>query len=106
VAGSIAGKTINVIDAHDQHDCVDARHGPRRPPDDFNWNPDGSTKWIFVQLSGFNGFAVVDFATKKELRRIANPELPPGKPPFRKAPILRMAWRSPPTARRSSSAAA
>jgi YVTN family beta-propeller protein len=48
-------------------------------PMTFNWNADGSTKWIFVQLSGFNGFAVVDFATKKELRRIANPELPPGK---------------------------
>ena len=38
-----------------------------------------STKWIFVQVSGFNGFAVVDFATRKEIRRIQNPDLPPGK---------------------------
>jgi len=45
----------------------------------FNTNPDGSTKWIFVQLSAFNGFAVVDFATRKEIRRIQNPDLPPGK---------------------------
>ena len=48
-------------------------------PMTFNSNPDGSTKWIFVQLTGFNGFAVIDFATRKELTRIKNPELPPGK---------------------------
>ena len=45
----------------------------------FAANPDGSTKWIFVQMSGFNGFAVVDFATHKEIKRIKNPDLPPGK---------------------------
>ena len=45
----------------------------------FSWNPDGSTKWIFVQLTDFNGFAVVDFATHKEINRIKNPDLPPGK---------------------------
>ena len=42
-------------------------------PMTFSWNADGSTKWIFAQLSGFNGFAVVDFATQKEIRRIKNP---------------------------------
>ena len=31
-----------------------------------------------MQLSGFNGFAVVDFATRKELRRIQN-RISPGK---------------------------
>ena len=79
VAGSIAGKTINVIDAktHETAFTVDMDLGVR--PMTFNTNPDGSTKWIFAQLSGFNGFAVVDFATKKELRRIQNPDLPPGK---------------------------
>jgi YVTN family beta-propeller protein len=45
----------------------------------FAANPDGSTKWIFVQLTDFNGFAVVDFATQKEVNRIKNPDLPPGK---------------------------
>jgi len=79
VAGSIAGKTINVIDAKTNEPAftVDMDLGVR--PMTFNTNPDGSTKWIFAQLSGFNGFAVVDFATKKELRRIQNPDLPPGK---------------------------
>jgi YVTN family beta-propeller protein len=48
-------------------------------PMTFNTNPDGSTKWIFVQLTGFNGFAVIDFATRKEVARVKNPDLPPGK---------------------------
>ena len=48
-------------------------------PMTFNWNPDGSTKWIFAQLSGFNGFAVIDFTTRREIKRIKNPDLPPGK---------------------------
>ena len=47
-------------------------------PMTMNTNPDGSTKWIFVQLSGLNGFAVVDFATRKEIKRIENPKVPPG----------------------------
>jgi YVTN family beta-propeller protein len=37
---------------------------------------------MFVQLSDFNGFAVVDFATHKEVTRIKLPELPAGKAPF------------------------
>ena len=48
-------------------------------PMTFSTNPDGSTKWIFAQLTGFDGFAVVDFATRKEIRRVENPPLPPGK---------------------------
>ena len=44
-------------------------------PMTFATNPDGSTKWIFVQLTGLNGFAVVDFATHKEITRIEHPAL-------------------------------
>ena len=79
VAGSIVGKTINVFDAQtEQHAwTLDMDLGIR--PMAFAANPDGSTKWIFVQLTGFNGFAVVDFATRKEVKRIQNPDLPPGK---------------------------
>ena len=47
----------------------------------FEKNPDGSTKNIFVQLSGFNGFAVVDFATHKETNRIELPKIAAGKQP-------------------------
>ena len=47
----------------------------------FEANRDGSTKRIFVQLTELNGFAVLDFATQKEVTRIELPKLPPGKEP-------------------------
>src|SRR5882762_9192077 len=70
VAGSIQGKSVNVFDAQTEQPAwtLDMDLGVR--PMTFAANPDGSTKWIFVQLSGFNGFAVVDFATRKEINRI------------------------------------
>jgi YVTN family beta-propeller protein len=79
VAGSIQGKTVNVFDVQTEQPAwtLDMDLGVR--PMTFNSNPDGSTRWIFVQLTGFNGFAVVDFATRKEINRIKNPDLPPGK---------------------------
>jgi YVTN family beta-propeller protein len=79
VAGSIAGKTVNVFDAKTEEPAWYLDMGLGVRPMAFSWNPDGSTKWIFVQLTDFNGFAVVDFATQKEIRRIQNPDLPPGK---------------------------
>jgi YVTN family beta-propeller protein len=79
VAGSIAGKTVNVFDTATESPAwtLEMDFGVR--PMTFSWNDDGSTKWIFVQLSAFNGFAVVDFATHKEINRIKNPDLPLGK---------------------------
>jgi YVTN family beta-propeller protein len=79
VAGSIAGATINVIDAATEQPAWTVKMDLGIRPMTFTWNPDGSTKWIFAQLTGFNGFAVVDFATHKEIKRIQNPDLPPGK---------------------------
>jgi len=79
VAGSIAGKTVNVFDAKTEEPAWYLDMGLGVRPMTFATNPDGSTKWIFVQMSGFNGFAVVDFATHKEVKRIQNPDLPPGK---------------------------
>jgi YVTN family beta-propeller protein len=79
VAGSIAGKTVNVIDAQTEQPAWTLEMDLGVRPMTFATNPDGSTKWIFVQMSGFNGFAVVDFATRKEIKRIQNPDLPPGK---------------------------
>jgi YVTN family beta-propeller protein len=79
VAGSIVGKSVNVIDTATESPAwtLDEDLGVR--PMAFATNPDGSTKWIFVQMSGLNGFAVVDFATHKEVQRIKNPPLPAGK---------------------------
>jgi YVTN family beta-propeller protein len=79
VAGSIQSKTVNVFDAATEQPAWTLEMDLGIRPMTFSTNPDGSTKWIFVQLTGFNGFAVVDFATRKEINRIKNPDLPPGK---------------------------
>jgi YVTN family beta-propeller protein len=56
----------------------------------FETNPDGSTKRIFVQLSNLHGFAVVDFAQRKEVARIELPNDIPAekvdKGPFNASP--------------------
>src|SRR6266850_986893 len=82
VAGSVVGKTVTVIDAQTEDIAwvLDFNLGVR--PMAFESNADGSTKRIFVQLSEFNGFAVVDFATHKEVARIELPKLAAGKTPF------------------------
>ena len=79
VAGSIAGKTVNVFDTATEQPAWTLEMDLGVRPMTFSSNADGSTKWLFVQLSGFNGFAVVDFAARKEINRIKNPDLPPGK---------------------------
>ncbi len=81
VAGSIAGKSVNVIDTQTDQPAWTLQMDLGVRPMTLSTNPDGSTKWIFVQMSGLNGFAVVDFATHKEIKRIQNPDLPPGKEP-------------------------
>jgi len=82
VAGSIPSKTITVIDQKSETPEWSLTMDLGIRPMAFSTNPDGSTKWIFVQLSGFNGFAVVDFASRKEINRIKLPDLPPGKETF------------------------
>lgn len=79
VAGSIQGMTVNVFDTATEQPAWTLDMGLGVRPMTFSTNPDGSTKWIFVQLTAFNGFAVVDFATRREINRIKNPDLPPGK---------------------------
>jgi YVTN family beta-propeller protein len=79
VAGSIQGKTINVFDAKTEEPAWTLEMDKGVRPMTFAPNPDGSTKWVLAQLTDFNGFAVVDFATHKEIKRVSNPELPPGR---------------------------
>jgi len=82
VSGSIQSKTITVIDQKTEEPVWSLTMDLGIRPMTFMANPDGSTKWIFAQLSGLNGFAVVDFVTHKEVNRIHLPELPPGKAPY------------------------
>lgn len=79
VAGSIASRTITVISQKTETPEWSLQMDKGIRPMAFSTNPDGSTKSIFVQLSGFNGFAVVDFATHKEVSRVTLPDLPAGK---------------------------
>jgi YVTN family beta-propeller protein len=79
IAGSIVSKTITVISQKTEEPVWSVEMSAGIRPMAFPTNPDGSTKWILAQLSDFNGFAVVDFATHKEINRITLPELPVGK---------------------------
>jgi len=76
VAGSIPGKKITVIDQKTDEILwtVPTDDGVR--PIGFEKNADGSTKRLFVQLSNFNGFITVDFATRQVVDRIKLPEVP------------------------------
>jgi YVTN family beta-propeller protein len=76
VAGSIPGKKVIVIDQKTEEILwsVPTRDGVR--PMAFDTNADGSTKRIFLQISGFNGFTTIDFATHALGAEIKVPELP------------------------------
>src|SRR5260370_19647949 len=69
VAGSIPSKTITVIDSQSETPEWSLTMDLGIRPMAFARNPVGSTKWLFIQLSGFNGFAVIDFATQKWINR-------------------------------------
>lgn len=65
----------------------DALEGVR--PIAFDTNEDGSTRNMYVQISNFHGFTVVDFARRKEISRLQLPSVPPAEqdpPPYNAAP--------------------
>jgi len=89
VAGSIAGRVMTVIDqATEEPAWTLFEEGVR--PIAFEVNADGSTKRLFVQLSEVHGFAIVDFAQKKEVGRVMLPNDIPAekvdKGPFNGSP--------------------
>ena len=77
VAGSIPTSTINVIDTAGNTVAWTLTLSAGIRPMAFTTNADGSTREIIVQLSDFHGFAIVDFATRKEVKRVTLPD-PPG----------------------------
>ena len=89
VAGSIAGRVMTVIDQKTEEPIWTLFEEGVRPMA-FETNPDGSTKRIFVQLSNLHGFAVVDFAQRKEVARVELPNDIPAekvdKGPFNASP--------------------
>ena len=89
IAGSIAGRLMTVIDQKTEEPIWTLFEEGVRPMA-FETNPDGSTKRIFVQLSNLHGFAVVDFAQRKEVARVELPNDIPAekvdKGPFNASP--------------------
>lgn len=86
VAGMIGARMFTVIDTRSdepvwsyefepglgQNALLDAGVRPMA----FETNPDGSTKNIFVQTSGFHGVRVIDFESRKLVRSVKIPDLP------------------------------
>ena len=72
IAGSIAGRLMTVIDQATEEPMWTLFNEGVRPMA-FEVNPDGSTKRIFVQISELHGFAIVDFAARKEVGRVTLP---------------------------------
>jgi len=82
LAGSIRGKGVAVIDTATNEIAWTIPMDLGIRPMAMSKNPDGSTQFLFLQMTGFNGFAVIDFATHKEINRITIPDLPPGRTKF------------------------
>ena len=76
VAGSIAGRNLTVIDTATDAPVWSLAFDNGVRPLAFETNGDGSTRRMFVQISNFHGFYVVDFAERRETARIVLPELP------------------------------
>ena len=84
VIGGVARDTVppenmmHVIDTRTNEVAWTLAIKPSPSPMAISANPDGSTKWVFAQVGGeFNGFAVVDFATREEIKRTKNPDVAP-----------------------------
>lgn len=76
VTGSVAGKRVTVIDQKTEMPVWSLAFDAGVRPITFEKKADGSTGRMFLQLSDYNGFAVIDFDTHKEVARIPVPELP------------------------------
>jgi YVTN family beta-propeller protein len=73
VTGSIRTGIVTVIDLATEQPAWEVKLDKGIRPMAIEAGPDGSTKRIFVQLSDLNGFAVVDFAARKEVARVRLP---------------------------------
>src|ERR1700719_1057972 len=79
VTGSIRTGIVTVIDLATEQPAWEVKLDKGIRPMTIEAGADGATKRIFVQLSDFNGFAVIDFAARNEVARI---ELPATKGAF------------------------
>jgi len=78
VSGSTRSNVISVVDLQTEQPAWELKLDAGIRPMTFEVGPDGSTRRVFAQLSNFNGFAVVDFAARKEVEKIKLPDEPTG----------------------------
>ena len=78
LSGSIENKAATIIDLRTEQASGEIKFDRAVRPMAFEINQDGSTNRVFIQLSGLNGFAVVDFAKRAEVARIKLPDQPGG----------------------------
>lgn len=83
VAGSVAAKRLTVVDLKTQAIAWELDFDGGVRPMTLDANADGSTHRIYVQLSNLHGFAVVDFASRKEVARVKLPDGNFGKAEWR-----------------------
>ena len=76
VAGSIAGRNLTVIDTTSDEPIWSLYFDNGVRPLGFEQSSDGSTRRMFVQISNFHGFYIVDFEQRREVGRVTLPELP------------------------------
>ena len=77
-AGSPEGHFLTIFDLATKQIAWELPYDQGVQPLVFENNPDGSARRIFLQLGRYHGFAVVDFATHKEVARISLPNEPTG----------------------------
>jgi YVTN family beta-propeller protein len=84
IAGSSRGarppaNLMHVIDTRTNEVAWSMVMSPAPSPMAISKSPDGSTKWIFAQDGGTNGFSVIDFATQAKINAIKLPDIAPEK---------------------------
>ena len=76
VAGSSGGRSATAIDTELERPVWTIHFEGGVRPLTFDANPDGSTRNMYVQVTNLHGFAVIDWAQRKEVRRITLPDIP------------------------------
>ena len=66
---------MSVLDTRTNEIAWTMPMSPAPSPMAVTKNPDGSTDKVYAQLGGFNGFAVLDFATRVRTNQIKLPEI-------------------------------
>lgn len=76
VSGSVQTGVISVIDTKTDTLAWSVKLSAGIRPMTFDTHKDGSTRYIYAQLTNYHGVAVVDFATQKEVKRFEMPPVP------------------------------